>query len=218
MNEKIEGLIVRRKLIVIVRRLYGEPLMKLAEALYEGGVRLMEVTFDQCEEHCAAITASAISGLKERLPGLSVGAGTVLSPAQVRTARDAGAKFIISPNTDADVISETLRQGLVSIPGAMTPSEMMQAHLLGAHFIKLFPAAWLGLEYLKAVRAPLGHLKLIATAGITLDNYEEWLHSGCVAAGVSGVLTDHALVAAKNWSELKKRAESFAAIAERCHS
>ncbi len=213
MYEIVKGAIEREGLIVIVRRLYGEALMKLAGALNDGGVKLMEVTFDQADPDCLNKTAEAIRSLNALMAGrMTFGAGTVLTPEQVRVAGAAGAQFIISPNADPQVIAETRRLKLVSIPGTMTPSEMMLAANCGADFIKLFPAGDLGLKYLKNVRAPLSHLKFIATAGVTLDNFEDWLRAGCVGAGVSGALTKRELVDAGDWQELTNRAKAFCGI------
>jgi len=112
------------------------------------------------------------------------------------------------------VIRYTKQQGLVSIPGAMTPSEILQAHDCGADFVKLFPAATLGLRYAKDIMAPISHVKLIATAGITEENFGQFLDLGFVGAGISGRLTEKRLIEEKNWDELTKRAEAFARIAQ----
>lgn len=206
--------IQQSKIIVIVRRIYGEDLLELSKALYAGGIRLMEVTFDQSDPDCMEKTSEAIAMLRRHHgDNMLFGAGTVLTTDQVDAAYRAGAAYIISPNTDSDVIRHTKELGLVSIPGAMTPTEILQAHNLGADFVKLFPAATLGLRYAKDILAPISHVKLIATAGITEENFGEYLKLGFAGAGVSGRLTEKRLIQEKNWEELTARAAAFVKIA-----
>jgi len=112
------------------------------------------------------------------------------------------------------VIKYTKELGLVSIPGAMTPSEILWAHDWGADIVKLFPAATLSLKYAKDILAPISHVPLMATAGITEENFQEFLKLGLIGAGISGRLTDKKLIAEKNWDEFTKRAEAFVSIAE----
>ncbi|MGB9879409.1 MAG: bifunctional 4-hydroxy-2-oxoglutarate aldolase/2-dehydro-3-deoxy-phosphogluconate aldolase, partial [Anaerolineae bacterium] len=129
--------IEEHKLIVVCRKIYGDDLEKLAAALLKGGVRLMEVTLDQQDPDCIAKTCAAIRMLSELYgDGLLVGAGTVLKEDQVDAAFRAGAKYIVSPNYNPMVIKRTKELGLVSIPGAMTPTEILAAHDCGADFVK----------------------------------------------------------------------------------
>ena len=215
----IVDLILDKKIIAIVRGTYGVDLENLATALYEGGIRFIEVTFDQKDPDCLKKTSDAIKMLNTLFEGdLYVGAGTVLTEEQVRIAHEAGAKYIVSPNTNAKVIAATKKLGMISIPGAMTPTEILQAHDLGADFVKLFPAASLGLNYIKDILTPISHVNLIATAGITEDNFAQYLKAGIKGAGISGRLTDKKLIATKNWSELTHRAQTFVSIAEVFHS
>lgn len=209
LNEQLR----RERLFVIVRGIYGDTLDALAQALRKGGIRLMEVTFDQSDPNCREKTAGAIAMLCRSFPEMCFGAGTVLTPEQVETAHRAGANFIVSPNTDPAVIGRTLELGMTSIPGAMTPTEILQARRYGADFVKLFPAAALGLRYAKDLMAPLGHVPLVAAAGVTEENYGEFLKLGFTGAGVSGRLTDKACIAAGAWEELTARAAAFTAIA-----
>ncbi len=213
MNDMLEG-ILEKKIITIVRGTYGRELLCLSRALYDGGIRFMEVTFDQSDPACLDKTAEAIAMLDENYKGaMHFGAGTVLSRKQVDAARSAGAGFIISPNTDPDIIKYTRDCGLISIPGAMTPSEILTAHNCGADLVKLFPAATLGERYVKDILAPISHVKIIATAGITEDNFRRFLELGLKGAGISGRLTDKKLIAAGDWMEFTRRAETFVNIA-----
>lgn len=206
--------ILQEKIIVIVRGTYGEDLLTLSNALYAGGIRFMEVTFDQKDPACLEKTAQAIAMLTAAHQGrMSFGAGTVLTEAQVDAAAAAGAKFIISPNTDPDVIRRTKELGLLSIPGAMTPTEILYAHKLGADIVKLFPAATLGKTYVKDILAPISHVKMIATAGISEENFADFLKLGLAGAGISGRLTDKKLIAQRDWDEFTRRAKNFTKIA-----
>ncbi len=215
-DNKVMKLILERKIITIVRGTYGEDLRKLAPALYDGGIRFMEVTFDQKDPDCIAKTAGAISMLNAEFAGCDfyAGAGTVLTKEQVKAAFDAGASYIISPNTNPEVIRYTKELGLVSIPGAMTPTEILFAHDCGADIVKLFPAATLGLKYVKDILAPISHVAIIATAGITEENFAEFLKLGLKGAGISGRLTDKKLIAAGDWEEFTRRAKAFVDIAD----
>lgn len=211
--EGISKLIVDKKIIVICRKLYGDELLKTADALFEGGIRLLEITFDQSDIESLKKTSAAIETLVSRFDGrLQVGAGTVLSRTQVSAAKDSGANYIISPNTDSDIIAFTKAQGLVSIPGAMTPSEIISAHNAGADFVKIFPATSLGFHYIKDILAPINHLKLIATGGVTEENFSKYLELGFTGAGISGRLTDKSLIEAGQYEELTSRARSFVSI------
>jgi 2-dehydro-3-deoxyphosphogluconate aldolase/(4S)-4-hydroxy-2-oxoglutarate aldolase len=213
LNDEIKAVIEANKIIVIVRGQYGEALIGLAKAMFEGGVRMLEVTFDQSDRDSLAKTPGAIRMVGETVPGMLVGAGTVMTAEQADAAAAAGARYIISPNTDEEVIRYTKRKGLISIPGAMTPSEIAAAHKYGADYVKVFPVCDLGVGYIKNIRAPLSHIKLIATAGVNEENFAEFLKAGMVGAGVSGRLTDKNLVAAGDFAELTRRAAAFMKIA-----
>jgi 2-dehydro-3-deoxyphosphogluconate aldolase/(4S)-4-hydroxy-2-oxoglutarate aldolase len=214
MSETIVSAIESHGVIAICRKVYGKDLLALAGALREGGVRLMEVTFDQSDADCLMKTGSAIRSLCEAYPDMLFGAGTVLTTGQVDAAKEAGAEFIISPNTDIDVIRHTKRLDLVSIPGAMTPTEVMTAHNAGADFVKLFPAGYLGLAYLKDLTAPVNHVKILATGGVNAANFADFLHAGCRGAGISNSLCDRKKIAAGDWEALTAAAREFTAIFE----
>ena len=201
------------KLIAICRGAKGESLLSLAAAIRDGGIRFIEVTFQQEREDCVDLARRNIKALCG-MPGIIPGAGTVLSPDQVRAAYEAGARYIVSPNTDPAVIAETKRLGLVSIPGALTPSEIMAAHNAGADLVKLFPTATMGLKYFKDLRAPLSPIGLVVTAGITPDNLGDYLKAGAFAAGISSPLCNKELMAAGDFAEITRRARAFRGIAD----
>lgn len=205
----------KHKIIAICRRIYGEDLAKLAQALCRGGIRMIEVTFDQADPDHLRKSAEAIRLIAEATDGAVIpGAGTVMTLDQLHAAKEAGAAYIISPNTDPAVITETKALGLISIPGAMTPSEIASAHNLGADFVKLFPTGQLGLDYVKAIRAPISHVKLLATGGVNEQNLADYLAAGMSGAGISGRLTDSKLIRAGEFAEIERRAAVFMKIAE----
>lgn len=211
-HKELLSLLRQDKLIAICRGAEGDTLLSLAAAICAGGIRFIEVTFQQERDDCADLARQNIKALCG-MPGIIPGAGTVLSPDQVRAAYEAGAKYIVSPNTDPAVIAETKRLGLVSIPGALTPSEIMAAHNAGADLVKLFPTATMGLKYFKDLRAPLSHIGLVVTAGITPDNLGDYLKAGAFAAGISSPLCDKELIAAGDFAEITRRARAFRGIA-----
>ena len=211
-HKELLSLLRQDKLIAICRGAEGDTLLSLAAAIRAGGIRFIEVTFQQEREDCTDLARRNIKALCG-MPGIIPGAGTVLSPDQVRAAYEAGAKYIVSPNTDPAVIAETKRLGLVSIPGALTPSEIMAAHNAGADLVKLFPTATMGLKYFKDLRAPLSHIGLVVTAGITPDNLGDYLKAGAFAAGISSPLCDKELIAAGDFAEITRRAMAFRGIA-----
>lgn len=189
----IQG-IEKARVIAIIRGVESSAMLKLAHALYDGGIRFMEVTFDhKTMDFCK--TASAIEALKKEFGDeFGVGAGTVTSVELVHTAKNSGAQYIISPDCNTEVIKETKKLGLVSIPGAMTPSEILQAHSAGADFVKVFPSGCLGLEYIKALKGPIPHVRLLAVGGINAENVGAFIKAGCVGAGIGGKLANLKLI------------------------
>lgn len=196
MREQVIQWAEREKIIAIVRGIESEKCLKVAQALYDGGIRLMEVTYNQKDPASWHSTAQAIGDIARQFEGrLLVGAGTVTTPELVDLTKSAGGLFIISPDTNVDVIRHTREVGLVSMPGALTPSEVMTAHNAGADIVKLFPAADLGPGYLKAIRAPISHVKLMAVGGINEKNIGQFLAAGAIGAGIGGNLAN------KTWIE-----------------
>ena len=128
---------------------------------------------------------------------------------EVHMAADASAAFIISPDTNTQVIEETKKLGLVSIPGAMTPTEIVRAYDAGADFVKVFPASVLGVDYIKAVKGPLRHIPLIAVGGINKDNAAAFLSAGVAALGIGGNLVDRKALLSGDFRLLTERAQSI---------
>lgn len=210
MRSEIIKKIEEEKVIAIVRGIDPEKSIGVAKALYEGGIRLIEVTFAHNKPETFKDTKNSIEEISKMFDGkIEVGAGTVLMPEQVDMAVEAGAKYIISPDVNADVIKRTLERGLVSLPGALTPSEIVKAHNLGADFVKVFPASSLGAGYFKAVKAPLSHIKLLAVGGINEDNAADYLSAGAVGLGVGGNLVNAKHIENGEYSKLTETANKL---------
>ena len=213
MREQIIKTVEEEKLIVIVRGVAREKLLPLAEAMYKGGIRLLEVTYSANGKVSDEDTAENIRMLTEHFKDrMYVGAGTVLTEKQVELTAQAGGKFIISPDTCPAVIEKTRALGLVSMPGALTPSEMQIAHRNGADFIKIFPITSLGASYVKAVKAPLSHLKMLAVGGVDESNIAEYLKAGIDGFGLGSNIIDKKKIAESDWAGITALAQKYVSL------
>lgn len=210
MKNKVIESILENKIVVIVRGVAKERLIPLAEAMYNGGIRLLEITYSADGSVVDEETASRIAMLAKHFEGrMYIGAGTVLTEKQVELTKNAGGRFIISPDTNADVIKKTVALGLISMPGALTPSEITAANRAGADFVKLFPITSLGLDYVKAVRAPLSHVKLIAVGGIHDGNMRDYLGAGVCGFGIGSNIIDKKLIEAEDYAGITELAKKY---------
>ena len=210
MREDVIKRIEEEKIIVIVRGVESEKLIPLAEALYDGGIRLLEVTYSANGKVSDAQTADNIKMLAEHFEGrMYIGAGTVLTKEQVELTHKAGGTFIISPDTCAEVIEKTRELGMVSMPGALTPSEIQSAHKSGADFVKMFPITNMGIGYVKAVLAPLSHIKLLAVGGIDENNMGDYLKAGVCGFGVGSNVIDKKALANGDFDSITELAKKY---------
>lgn len=206
---------LEEKVVAIVRGVSGPQCLELAQALYDGGIRMMEVTYNQRDPGSWKDTANAISAISEQFAGrLLAGAGTVTTPELVELSRRAGANFIISPDTNPAVIARTRELEMVSMPGAMTPTEILSAHAAGADIVKLFPAAALGPAYLKAILSPLNHIKIMAVGGVDAANVGSFLKAGAAGAGVGGNLVNRGWIAEGRFDLITEAARSLTSAAK----
>lgn len=202
--EEIKASVLEGRIIAIIRGFAPDVCLKLSEAYARGGIKLIEVTFNQKSPETWKDTAAAIRAIKERFSGsVRVGAGTVLTEEQLDMCEQAGGEYMITPNVNPALIRECVRRGLVAMPGALTPSEAVDAWEAGAGFVKIFPAGSLGPAYVKAVRAPLSHIPFLAVGGISPANVADFMRAGCVGAGVGGNLTNKEWIAAGEWSRIE---------------
>ena len=207
MKAEIENAVREKRIVAIIRGFAPETCLRLAEAYARGGIGLVEVTFSQKAPETWKDTAAAIAAIRERFAGnVRVGAGTVLTEEQLSMCEQAGGEYMITPNVNASLIRECVRRGLVAMPGALTPSEAVDAWEAGASFVKIFPAGSLGVGYVKAIRAPLSHIPFLAVGGIGPDNVSDFMKAGCVGAGVGGNLTNKEWIAAGAWDKIEETA------------
>ncbi len=203
-KQQIIGQLTHPGIIAVVRAHRAEQVIPLAEALVAGGVLAVEITMTT-PEAIAAIRAAS-TRLGERA---LIGVGTVLDAETGRAAIDAGAQFVVSPIGRQELIPLAHQAGKPVMLGAYTPTEAQLAHEAGADFIKIFPADSLGPNYLKALRAPLPHLQLVPTGGVTLENVGHFFRAGCPAVGVGSTLISKDVLARDDWPALTRRATEF---------
>lgn len=210
MREQVIKSIEKEKIVVIVRGVARENLIPLTQAMYEGGIRLLEITYDATGKTTDAETAANIEMLAKHFEGrMYIGAGTVIRPVQVELTAKAGGKFIISPDTNKEIIEKTRELGLVSMPGALTPTEIADASRFGADFVKLFPVSTFGTEYVKAVKAPLSHVKLLAVGGIDEKNIADYAKAGACGFGVGSNIVNKKLIEAGEFGKITELAKEF---------
>ncbi|MDF2531160.1 MAG: aldolase [Clostridia bacterium] len=209
-NSKIKKAIEDKRVIAIIRGVEEKYTSDVVAALAAGGISLLEFTFDHCKPDYINDTINKIKRCKEQFGDMVVvGAGTVLTTEEVEKAVEAGAEFIISPNVNIDIIKRTKELGKISIPGALTPTEVVTAYEAGADYVKLFPAGDLGLSYIKALIGPLEHIPFMVVGGITPDNYKDYLKLGIVGIGVGGQLIDKKAIQQGQFDTLTEIAKKF---------
>lgn len=197
-------------IVAIMRHTDARLAVATAAALEQGGIGVIEVTMN------TAGALAMIEDLSRALGGrLLLGAGTVLSPTAAARAIDAGARFIVAPNTDLQVISYCRQRDVPVIPGALTPTEVLGAWEAGAEVVKVFPVGSLGPRYIRDLRGPLPDIPLLPTGGVTLENAAEFIRAGAFALGVGSELVARDLVAQRDFDALADRARAFVrAVAE----
>lgn len=190
---------------VAVLRLPDASLFEpVCEALYEGGIRILEITLTT--PSAVELIARADRMLPE---DMLIGTGTVLNGEDVSRTIDAGASFLVSPIVKKEIIETAINNETAVMCGALTPTEIQKAWELGTDVVKVFPADLFGPNYLKSVRAPLPHLRLMPTGGVSLTNGGEWLDAGAFAVGAGSALVPSAALEARRFDEIRKNAILF---------
>ena len=209
-HEEVLSLIQEEKLVAILRGVPMERIDGVVGALVRGGVRVLEFTFDHAEKDCVKMNAEKIRRTVEKFGDqVLVGCGTTLTVEEVEAAYDAGACLMISPNVDMAVIRRAKQLGMVAMPGALTPTEIVAAYEMGADIVKLFPAGELGLGYIKAVRGPLRHIPMSAVGGVKPENVKDYLDAGVCGFGVGGPLVLAKAVKSGDDAAIEERAKAF---------
>lgn len=208
-RKALDTILTGNGIIVIARGIYGDDLINAVQAAYEGGIRAVEVAFEQGGDLMKI--GRAISSLVTHFGSrMTVGAGTVLTRDQLEMAYRCGAEFIVSPNTDPEIISATKKLlGLASIPGATTPTEIIKAYDYGADIVKLFPAGALGPAYFSAVTTPLSHIRCAAVSGVTVENIRAFRKAGACAFGISSSILNKKYISEGNFDRIRESAEAF---------
>lgn len=202
--EEFAGFLRDARALAVLRTGREEVAGPAMDAAIRGGFRAIEFTLN---------TPSALDRIEEfaRRPGLVVGAGTVLSPREARDAVGRGARFLVSPVFDPEVLEEARRLGACLIPGCSTPAEFLRAHRAGATVQKLFPAPAGGPAWVRAVLGPLPFLRIVPTSGVDGENAAEFLRAGCLAVGFVGPLFAPGDLAASAFDRIEERARALLA-------
>lgn len=205
-QQEITDQIIDCGAVAVIRMAEAERLVRVADAFREGGITAIEVTMT---------TPGALSVIEEVARQMEddedviVGVGSVLDAEMVRRAADAGAQFAVSPIFKSELVEAAHGRDMAVAPGAFSPTEIQTAHEAGADLVKVFPASTVGMGYFKAVRAPLPHLNLMPTGGVSLTNAGEWIESGARAVAVGSALLDEEAVAAGDFEQLTENARTL---------
>jgi len=191
-------------IIAVVRAKKASQALPIAEALLAGGVIAVEITMT---------TPDALGAIREVSSKLGeralIGVGTVLDVTACRAAIACGAQFVVSPISLTELVHITKAAHKPVMLGAYTPTEAQMAHVVGADFVKIFPADGLGPNYIKALRAPLPHLRIVPTGGVDLNTIGDFLRAGCPAVGVGSSLITKEILEKDDWPQLTQRAAEF---------
>lgn len=205
---EIVATILRERVIGIVRLNDASRVLPVVEAIHAGGVACIEVSLT------TPGALEAVRAVRERLPSVVIGAGTVCTPEEAAAAARAGARFLVTPVTLPELVRVAHSLEVPVAMGAFTPTEIHTAHAAGADLVKVFPASSVDPGYIRAVRAPFPDLRLVPTGGVGLENAGEWLAAGAVALGIGGGLTSATAIAAGRYEELTDYAARLMASIE----
>ncbi|WP_017318304.1 bifunctional 4-hydroxy-2-oxoglutarate aldolase/2-dehydro-3-deoxy-phosphogluconate aldolase [Mastigocladopsis repens] len=193
--------IKQHKAIAVIRAPQVSLTRQMALAVASGGMQLIEITWN------SAGATELIAQLRVELPKCTIGTGTLLNLQQMREAIAAGAQFLFTPHVDPVMIQAAVDIGVPIIPGALSPTEIMTAWSSGATCVKVFPVEAVGgVSYIKSLRGPLGHIPLIPTGGVTLENAKEFLQAGASAVGLSSQLFPKQCVDNGDWEGVTQQA------------
>ncbi|MBV9387125.1 MAG: bifunctional 4-hydroxy-2-oxoglutarate aldolase/2-dehydro-3-deoxy-phosphogluconate aldolase [Chroococcidiopsidaceae cyanobacterium CP_BM_ER_R8_30] len=197
-------LVQQQRAIAVIRAYSREQGRQMAKAVAAGGMRLIEITWNSEASH------QLIGQLRSELPNCTIGTGTLLDINQLEQVITAGAQFLFTPHVDPVMIRSAVRRDVSIVPGALSPTEIVTAWTAGASCVKVFPVQAVGgANYIRSLQGPLGHIPLIPTGGVTLENAREFLSSGAIAVGLAGQLFPPKLVADKDWEAITERARKL---------
>ena len=203
-REEVRNKILKRKVVAVVRMKNSSQLLKVIEAIKIGGVSGIELTMTIPNAIQAIETAD-----KEFGDDILLGVGSVTDKQTALEAINAGAKFVVSPIYKAEVVQAVIDKNIVVIPGCFSPTEIQTAYEQGADFIKIFPADNLGMSFIKSIKAPLPHLKVIPTGGVNLENAIDWINAGASAVGIGSALVDNKAIEREDYKTLTENSKKL---------
>ncbi len=196
-------------LVAVIRGPSPDLTLRMVDALVEGGVTGIEITYTTPD------AASVVRALDQQYGSrILLGMGTLTEPHQPDEAQEAGARFLVSPHCEPELMARMVATGLVVMPGALTPTEIFQAHRLGADVVKVFPGSLVGPGYLKALRGPFPHIRTMPTGGVSLDNIKDWFEAGAVAVGAGSELCPPAWAKEGRFADIAHSAALFCRAVE----
>ena len=201
----------QEQIVAVVRLDREADGVPVAEALFAGGVGIIEITITTPN------ATKLIQTIRARVPGALVGAGSIATCDDVDACLDAGAEFLVAPVLDPEVFAHALSRGAVFSPGTFTPSEAFAAWRQGAPLVKVFPAARLGPKFISDLKAPMPQLKLMPTGGITAETLPAFLAAGADAVGAGSWLTPKAAIRSGEFEVLTRRAKQLVAVKRAFH-
>jgi 2-dehydro-3-deoxyphosphogluconate aldolase/(4S)-4-hydroxy-2-oxoglutarate aldolase len=194
----------QQRSLAVIRAPKLELGLEMALAVADGGMKLIEITWNSDR------AGELITHLRSKLPECTIGTGTLFNVQQLQEAITVGAQFLFTPHVDPVMIQAAVAQNIPIIPGALTPTEIITAWSYGASCVKVFPVQAVGgASYIKSLQGPLGHIPLIPTGGVTLENAQELIQAGAVAVGLSGELFPKHLVIERNWQAIAQLASQL---------
>jgi len=202
LRNKIIGEILKRKVVAVLRIKEEDKLQSVIEAIYAGGVSVAEITMS------VPNAIQLIEKISEKLDkNIIIGVGSILNSKIAEDAIKAGAKYVVSPIFKKEIVDIAHKFDVPAMPGCFTPTEIHSAFEYGADVVKVFPADVVGMEFFKAILAPMPHLKLMPTGGVSLSNAGDWLKAGACAVGIGSALLDKKAIQDDNYSKLTENAK-----------
>jgi 2-dehydro-3-deoxyphosphogluconate aldolase/(4S)-4-hydroxy-2-oxoglutarate aldolase len=201
--EQIYQQVRDEKVIVIVRGASKEAIVNIAQAVRGAGCNLLEIT---CNTDGAA---DMISLLCDQMPEMCIGAGTVITRALAEQVHAAGAKYIIAPDTNGEVIEYCLQNDIAVMPGAATATEVLSAVRYGAKMVKIFPAACIGADYIKQLKGPIDNVDFLAVGGVRVSNVKDFVAAGCIGIGIGGSVIKNEAVENADWQSITNEVAKY---------
>jgi 2-dehydro-3-deoxyphosphogluconate aldolase/(4S)-4-hydroxy-2-oxoglutarate aldolase len=203
-TEQVYKIIRQKKIIVIVRGVEKTTILKIAEAVFRAGVKVLEVT---CNTEGVF---EMLKLLNEKMAGkMVIGAGTVTTVDLCKKALEAGAKYIIAPDVNPEVIAYCVKRDIAVLPGAATATEILTAKRYGAKMVKIFPAAAIGVDYIKQLRGPIDDVDFVAVGGVRPETIGEFFAAGCCAIGIGESAVKKEFVEKENWGAITETVKRY---------